>query len=246
MNLPAALAAVVRKEPSKPVIFYGEQQISYGQLLEQSQALASWLRTGFGLQPGGRVALWLKNCPEFVPALFGILAAGGVVVPMNNFLKPNEVGYILADAEVDLVITDSSMGEAVKALQGARPSLRVWQIEDFPKLPAASLATLDNRKEADLAVIIYTSGTTGRPKGAMLSHGNLLSNVDSCRQVLAAVAGDRFAVVLPMFHSFMMTVGVLLPTLVGGSMVLVKSLHQPKSIIHEIIAHEATILPCIP
>jgi long-chain acyl-CoA synthetase len=100
--------------------------------------------------------------------------------------------------------------------------------------------------ESDLAVIIYTSGTTGRPKGAMLSHGNLLANVESCRIVLAAVDLDRFAVVLPMFHSFMLTVGVLLPVLVGGSMVLVKSLHPPKNIILEIIQHQATILPCIP
>ena len=80
----------------------------------------------------------------------------------------------------------------------------------------------------------------------MLSHGNLLSNVESCRQVLAAFDGDRFAVVLPMFHSFMLTVCVLLPVLVGGSLVLIRSLHPPKNIIQEIIQHEATILPCIP
>jgi long-chain acyl-CoA synthetase len=80
----------------------------------------------------------------------------------------------------------------------------------------------------------------------MLSHGNLLSNIESCRQILAAVESDRFAVVLPMFHSFMLTVSVLLPLRVGGSMVLVKSLHPPKNIVQEIIRHEATILPCIP
>src|SRR5205085_10614135 len=102
------------------------------------------------------------------------------------------------------------------------------------------------RREGDLAVIVYTSGTTGRPKGAMLSHGNLLANIESCRQILAAVESDRFAVVLPMFHSFMMTVCVLLPVLVGGSMVVVKSLHAPKNIMQEIITHQATILPCIP
>src|SRR5204863_9367300 len=128
-----ALASAAMKAASRPAIFYGDQAITYRQVVEQTSVFAGHLAAHHGLVPGQRVALWLKNCPEFVSAFFGILAAGGVVVPINNFLKPNEVGYILADAEVDLVITDASMGEAVKALQGARPSLRVWQIEDFPK-----------------------------------------------------------------------------------------------------------------
>jgi long-chain acyl-CoA synthetase len=246
MNLPAALADIASKAPARPVIFSGEQQVSYGQLLEQTYALANHLREGLGLRPGGRVGLWLKNCPEFVPAMFGILAAGGVVTPINNFLKPNELGFILNDAEVDLLITDSSAEEALQALRTARPGLKSWQIEDFPNLPPAGAPDLGVQAENDVAVIIYTSGTTGRPKGAMLSHGNLLANVESCRCMLKAVSADRFVVVLPMFHSFMMTVGILLPALVGGSMVLVKSLHPPKNIIQEIIMHQATILPCIP
>jgi long-chain acyl-CoA synthetase len=246
MNLPAALADIASKAPSRPVIFYGEQQVSYGQLLDRTYALANHLRENLGLRPGGRVALWLKNCPEFVPAMFGILAAGGVVTPINNFLKPHELGFILNDAEADLLITDSSAEEALQALRTARPGLKSWQIEEFPNLQPAAAPDLGQQTENDVAVIIYTSGTTGHPKGAMLSHGNLLANVESCRCMLKAVSADRFVVVLPMFHSFMMTVGVLLPALVGGSMVLVKSLHPPKNIIQEIIMHQATILPCIP
>src|SRR5262249_44984894 len=101
-------------------------------------------------------------------------------------------------------------------------------------------------KSEDLAVIIYTSGTTGRPKGAMLSHGNLLHNVESCRIVLRTVSGDRFAVLLPMFHSYMLTVGILLPLLVGGSIVLVKSLHPVRNVLQEILQRQATVLPAIP
>jgi long-chain acyl-CoA synthetase len=97
-----------------------------------------------------------------------------------------------------------------------------------------------------LAVIVYTSGTTGHPKGAMLSHGNLLANVESCRHVLKAVGEDRFVVLLPMFHSFMFTVGVLLPMLIGGSIVLIKTLHPPKNIVMEIIQHRGTLLPAVP
>lgn len=97
-----------------------------------------------------------------------------------------------------------------------------------------------------MAVLIYTSGTTGRPKGAMLSHGNLLHNVASCRVALNANAQDRFVVLLPMFHSFMMTVGVLLPLLTGCAMVVMRSLHPAKNILAEIVRRRATILPAVP
>ncbi len=102
------------------------------------------------------------------------------------------------------------------------------------------------RSEQDLAVIIYTSGTTGRPKGAMLSHGNLLHNVNSCRIVLETVEDDCLAVLLPMFHSYMLTVGILLPFTIGGSIVLVKSLNQPRALLQEILARKPTILPAVP
>ena len=106
--------------------------------------------------------------------------------------------------------------------------------------------TASATKRDDLAVIIYTSGTTGRSKGAMLSHGNLLHNVESCRQVMAVVDHDRFIVLLPMFHSFMLCVGVLLPLITGGSMVLIRSLHPPKNIIADIYRRQGTILPAVP
>ncbi len=80
----------------------------------------------------------------------------------------------------------------------------------------------------------------------MDSHGNLLHNVESCRLVLQCVHEDRMAVLLPMFHSFMLMVGVFLPLLVGGSIVLIRSLHPPRNVFQEIIQREASILPAIP
>jgi long-chain acyl-CoA synthetase len=193
------------------------------------------------------VGLWLKNCPEFIPSLFGILHAGAVVVPINNFLKPDEVNYILNDAGIDVLITDADLGTHHRALEAIRPQLKLFHIEQLEKLePGRENLPLSERAESDLAVIIYTSGTTGRPKGAMLSHGNLLHNVESCRIVLQTVAADRFAVLLPMFHSYMLTVGLLLPLLVGGSVVLVKSLHPVRNVLQEILQRQATVLPAIP
>ena len=244
-----------------------------------------------------------KNCPEFIPSLFGILHAGGVVVPINNFLKTDEVSFILGDAGVEVLVTDAELGSHFRALAAARPGLRLFQVEELdegnPKSEVQPAATARQRGEspksdplrrrdsaarrspksegrtdltecspvtgldarpsflfthhgsritghASLAVLIYTSGTTGRPKGAMLSHGNLLHNVESCRIVLQTVAADRFAVLLPLFHSYMLTVGLLLPLLVGGSVVLVKSLHPVRNVLQEILQRQATVLPAIP
>jgi long-chain acyl-CoA synthetase len=249
MNIASAFCAVSERSAGKTAVFWGEAEVSYRDLWAQSRALGGHLSGKLSVRPGERVGLWLRNCPEFIPSFLGILEAGGVVVPINNFLKPDEVGGIIQDAGIQLLITDATMAEGTARLAAAHPGLRTWMVDDLAGLRVANSGTETSscsRGSADLAVIIYTSGTTGRPKGAMLSHGNLLHNVESCRRVLEAVDVDRFVVLLPLFHSFMMTVGMLLPLLVGGSMVLVKSLHPPKNILHEILRRDATILPAVP
>jgi long-chain acyl-CoA synthetase len=249
MNLASAFAASAQKDPAKTALFFGDAEYSYGQFFTEARHVAQVLIREFQVKPGDRVALWMKNCPEFVPALFGILQAGAVVVPINNFLKPDEVNYILSDGGINVVISEASQKELIPQLTTARPQLMCLMADDAVKealyvsLPSW---TPPNRVEADLAVIIYTSGTTGRPKGAMLSHGNLLDNVESCRIVLSTVDHDRFVVVLPMFHSFMLTVGVLLPLLVNCSLLLIKSLHPAKNLLAEISRRKATILPAVP
>ncbi len=246
MNLAAAFSAIVKTRPEKPAVFWGESQITYAGLQEQTFAVAAQLAENFGIKPGDRVGLWLKNRPEFIPALFGVFQAGAVLVPINNFLKPAEVGYILNDAGIDVLITDEELGVHFPALSSARPALRMLAVEKLSSEIANRKSPIANRMESDLAVIIYTSGTTGRPKGAMLSHGNLLHNVNSCRLVLDTVDSDRYAVLLPLFHSYMLTVGLLLPLLNGASIVLIKSLHHPQHILREIYQHAATTLPAIP
>ena len=247
MNLSTAFADCAKKHAQKSAIFYGEWEISYAELHAQSLKVAAHLRMKLHVEPGDRVALWLKNCPEFVTSVFGILGASAVVVPINNFLKPAEVIYILNDSAIDLVITDAELGAQFETLKSTRPALQLLQVEDFSVLPPSPLTPpAVSRTEKELAVIIYTSGTTGKPKGAMLSHGNLLHNIESCRIVLAMVEDDCFAVILPMFHTYMMTVGIFLPFTIGGSIVLVKSLHPPRTMLQEIFSRHATILPAVP
>jgi long-chain acyl-CoA synthetase len=248
MNLASAFAASVEKRPDKIALYWGDGEFTYAMLSAQSGAVAAELTGKFGVKSGDRVALWLKNRPEFIPAVFGILGAGAVLVPINNFLKPDEVNYILKDGGIDVLITDDELAIHAPALLAARPQLKIFKVENFPASPSpiSHLPSPPTRNESDLAVIIYTSGTTGRPKGAMLSHGNLLHNVESCRLVLETVDQDRMAVLLPLFHSYMLTVGIFLPLIVGGSLVLVKSLNQPRQILQELCARQATILPAIP
>jgi long-chain acyl-CoA synthetase len=246
MNLAGAFAASVERRPGKTAIFWGETEISHAALLAQSQKVAARLQTGFGVKPGDRVALWVKNCPEFVPAVFGILSAGGVVVPINNFLKPAEVAYIVNDSGADVLITGAELAAHFDTLKAARPSLEILPVEEFNSEIGNRQSTIGNRTESDLAALLYTSGTTGHPKGAMLTHGNFLHNVASCVAALDVREDERVVVALPQFHSFMFTVGTLLPMLCGCGILLLKTLHPFKSVLEEIARHRGTILPAVP
>src|SRR5438105_1356771 len=135
MNLAAAFISSAERNLTKPALFWGDQVYSYELLLRQTRRVAAHLSHNLGVKRGDRVGLWLKNCPEFVPSLFGALLAGAAVVPINNFLKPNEVSYILADAGIDVVIADAATAEELPKLCAARPQLRSCQVEDFA--PAA-------------------------------------------------------------------------------------------------------------
>ena len=95
MNLALAFAQSAAAHKAKAALYWGEQEVTYGALQAQAHAMAAELQEKFGVKKGDRVGLWLKNCPEFVAAYFGILHAGAVVVPINNFLKPDEIGHIL-------------------------------------------------------------------------------------------------------------------------------------------------------
>ena len=188
MNLAAAFASSVAQHRDKTAIFWGEAKITYAMIDAQSSWLARRLVDEHRVAPGERVAIWLKNSPEFIPVLFAILKTGAVVVPINNFLKPDEVSYILRDSGAKVIVTEDAQADAITEIQLSVPELSAVFTSAIPPVvaPAPEFA-LSDRAENDLAVIIYTSGTTGRPKGAMLTHGNLLHNVESCRIVLAAV-----------------------------------------------------------
>jgi long-chain acyl-CoA synthetase len=249
VNLHVRFAETARRQPGRPAIFCGDDEIAFGALLDHTLALGRRLRDELGVQPGDRVAVWLKNRPELAVAIFGVWQAGGVVVMINHFQKPDEIAYIFKDSGAHVVITEAEFSEAAGKVGGLVPGLRVLRVDE-PVAGAAPAAKSGfepvERGERDLAALLYTSGTTGHPKGAMLSHGNLLHNVRSCLQCLEVTSEDRMVVLLPQFHSFMFTVGTLVPLLAGAGILLFKSLSPMKSVFEEIIRRRATILPGVP
>ena len=247
-NLANTFTETATANADKTAIFWGNEHHTFGQAHALAGGLAKRLKDEFGLQPGDRVGLWLKNCPEFAFSLFGILLAEGVVVAINNFLTPDEVGYILEDSGAKVLISEASMAEGTAALQSQLDGLAVIEVEELGQADDSQAPGLPPAGQAgeELALIIYTSGTTGKPKGAMLSNNNLLRNVEAVIAELELTSEDRMACLLPMFHSFSMTVCVLLPMTQGLSVVAVKSLHPPKNIIAELLLHQASVLPAIP
>jgi len=246
MNLIDAFLASAKLNSQKVALYWGDDEYDYAYLEKSVRIAAFRLRQDYGVKPGDRVAILLKNCPEFITFLYGTLFLGAVVVPINNFLKPPEIGFMLADADIRILITEQNFLQTAELLKAGKNDLKVLYIDQNYEQSHCESCAPYPCAEPDLSCIIYTSGTTGKPKGAMLTHGNLLHNVESCRQVLATVNFDRFVLVLPMFHSFMLCVCICLPLTVGCSIILVKSLTTPKTIIHEIIALKGSILPGMP
>ncbi len=235
--------------PRRKAVFFGREIIRYGEIHSRSLGLARLLRDDYSVKPGDRVALLMKNCPEFIYALYGILFAGGTVVPINNFLKPAEIEYILRDAGATVLITISAdFAPVLTHLREQLPALRPLDIHalNWAELAAKPLDPITIIRPPDRAVIIYTSGTTGRPKGAVLTHANLVANVRSIVIVLGNVESDRVVLALPMFHSFMLTVALLLPLSIGASVLIIKSIKPFRHVLFEMIRRRATVFLVIP
>jgi len=250
------LVAQAKKRRRKIALFVDDEKITYEKVLERVGRLAAFFSQR-GIKEGDKVALFLRNSPEFIYAVFAISKIGAVVVPVNTFLKEEELSYILKDSE-SRVLVASTVHEKVVNRSNAQVqcSLLVWEGEE-PKTdkknvsfeealkPTAEAAHID-RKLEDTAVLIYTSGTTGKPKGAMLSNKNLISNIEFARKLIRVTPGDRVIVFLPMFHSFTFTVGVIMPLYVGGSMVIIKSLQPFSNIFKQTLTKRVTLFFGIP
>jgi long-chain acyl-CoA synthetase len=211
MNLASILTASAERAPDSPAIRLGEVELSYAELDDHSARLATLLADK-GLEPGDRVGVMLPNVPQFPIAYYGVLRAGGVVVPMNVLLKRREIAFYLEDSGAKILL--AWHGFAEEARDGAADAgAKLVEVE--PAAFEAALAGLEptpglaGTAEDDTAVILYTSGTTGKPKGAELTHLNLARNAQISGETMTEVRkGDVVLGALPLFHSFGQTVSM--------------------------------------
>ena len=182
-----------QRTPHAPALSWQGEELSYAALAQSVREAAATLLT-LGLQGGARVAVYLEKRPENVSAMFGAAAAGGVFVPVNPLLKPDQVAYILADCNVAILVTScerlAQLGPALAACPDLRTVLLTGEAEAESSLgkvrvlpwtavptnvPAAGVPQPHAAIDMDMAAILYTSGSTGRPKGVVLSHRNMLA-----------------------------------------------------------------------
>ena len=178
MNPAAWLQRHARQRPDRPALAEGEQvHASWAGWAATVAALAGGLRGDLGLAPGDRVAVVMRNRPEYLEALFAVWHAGLVAVPVNARLHREELAYILRHSGSAVVVTDEEHADDVLSLVGELPSLRTAVVAPgaaWTRLAASSAAPLATLLPQDPAWLFYTSGTTGRPKGATLTARNLL------------------------------------------------------------------------
>lgn len=205
------LRANARRRPHAEAVVHGTRRLTYAALWAEAEAVAAMLRAQ-GMAPQTRVALLLENSPDYIAAYYGVLAAGGVVVALNTAAKAAELIHWLAHSEAQWLFASPAHPQVVDIQAWCRGRVRVVMRDagdgdalawPSPSPDAIATASSIHASPSDaLAAIIYTSGTTGRPKGVMLSHGNLAANVDSILAYLALTEGDRSVVVLPFYYSY--------------------------------------------
>jgi long-chain acyl-CoA synthetase len=225
-----------------------DQEVNYAFLNEGASRIAGLLKAK-GVEPGDRVGIMLPNVPYFAVVYYGILRAGGVVVPMNVLLKGREVAFYLSDPGAKVVFAWHGFGDAAR--EGAEESgaeLVLVTPGEFEQLLMDAEPSREDAERAgdDTAVILYTSGTTGTPKGAELTHDNLRTNCEITASTLAEITeNDVILGALPLFHSFGQTCGLNASVSGGACLSMIPRFDPVKAL--EIIARDkVTIFEGVP
>ena len=246
-----------KRYTKKTALFVDDEKITYADILQRADAIAAFL-SNKGVKRGDRIALVLRNSPEFVYMVFAASKLGAVLVPINTFLKNEELSYILEDSGSSVLAASMLYEKTVKESDaGKLCKLMVWEGESFGPTDEQNHGfgeALECEKDViadligleDTAVIFYTSGTTGKPKGAMLSHKNIFSNCIGGIKHINIKPKDRGIVFLPMFHSFTFSIGIILPIYAGGSIVIIQSLQPFSNIFKQTLLKRVTIFFGVP
>jgi malonyl-CoA/methylmalonyl-CoA synthetase len=195
---------------------------SYAGLRRESARIANALVTA-GVQPGDRVAVYAEKCAAIVTVYLACLRAGAVVLPLNTAYTSHELDYLLRDAAPALIVCDATTEAVLESAASDQPLLSIGR--DGGTLLALAQRQPDRfatvpRERDDLAALLYTSGTTGRPKGAMLTHGNLAANARSLASAWRVTADDVLIHALPLFHTHGLLIATNTLLLANGTIVL--------------------------
>jgi long-chain acyl-CoA synthetase len=262
LNLATILRESTKRHPQKTAIAINDVELSYGMVHGLAQKCAGAFRK-LGIARGQHVALMLPNVPQFTIAYFGAHYAANPVVPLNVLLTADEIAYHLEDSDAAALVVWEDFYEAARAgfdrVAGCKHLLVVKKDRADVTAPAGALSFLATVMGADpvtdlpdtmaddTAVILYTSGTTGKPKGAELTHFNLLYNAEfTVRQPLPfPVAEVVVLVVLPLFHSFGQTVLQNTTLMAGGTLVLLPRF-EPATAAELIAKHKVSFFAGVP
>lgn len=248
--------------PDKTAVIHDEQRITYTQLNTQTDNLAACMQDS-GIKKGDRIALLLENGIDYIAAYYATLKLGAVAAPLNPGLKPDGLSYLLNNLEPSAIITGSKSERLLKAVDLDSIGLKqliikspkqTWPKTSFDVSPLEEALTPttqqpNNSREPiqpnDLASIIYTSGSTGKPKGVMLSHQNIVANVNSICQYLSLSHKDIQMVVLPFFYVMGKS---LLNThiAVGGTVVINNRFMYPAEVVHQMVSEQVTGFSGVP
>jgi long-chain acyl-CoA synthetase len=247
-NLARILTETAERNGDHTAFKLDDIELSYSMLDEGSGRVAGLLKAK-GLQPGDRVGLMMPNVPYFPAIYYGILRAGGIVVPMNVLLKGREVAFYLEDPGAKLLFAWADFAEAAEAgAEKAGAEVILVKPGDFEKLLAEQEPDrgMADKSADDTAVILYTSGTTGKPKGAELTHANLYRNSAGVSQKLGEMSEDDVLLgALPLFHSFGQTCTMNSAVSVGATVTMLPRFDPDKAL--DIIARDTvTIFQGVP
>ncbi|HWF69280.1 MAG TPA: long-chain fatty acid--CoA ligase [Mycobacterium sp.] len=246
-SLAVNLIEAARRSPESIALRLDEVEIPYTGLDAASACLAGLLAER-GLRAGDRVGVMLPNVAYFAVAYYGVLRAGGVVVPMNVLLKERETTFYLSNSEAKAVIAWHEFAPAAQAgATAAGAECIVVTPGEFEELicSAEPVAEPVAREDDDTAVILYTSGTTGTPKGAELTHANLRRNIATVVEMLDLSAGDVILGALPLFHAFGQTAGLNAAVTAGSCLTLIPRFSPEKAL--EIIERDqVTVFEGVP
>ncbi len=232
-NLAENLMVTAQRSPDAVALKLDDAAVSYG-LLDEGSARVAGVLAERGIGPGDRVGIMLPNVPYFAVAYYGVLRAGGVVVPMNVLLKPREVGFYLSDPQAKLVFAWHGFAEAAQTGAQEAGDVEVILVEPgkFEELLGAQepVREVAERAGDDTAVILYTSGTTGKPKGAELTHSNLRRNVQTAVGLFDLGEADVIFGGLPLFHSFGQTCALNAAVASGATLTLLPRFDPGKAL----------------